>query len=492
MFESALLDHKLDRKTYAREEPELRTHLLQAQLDLVERRGAAIVVLVTGLDGAGKGAVIHRLLEWLDPRYVQVEAYGEPDEAERLRPRMWRYWRDLPPRGRIGVVFGSWYTEPLRDRLAGRSGRGRFERALASIRRFEDMLTSEGTLLLKFVLLVTAQEQKKRLKAAADATGGVSRALEEWAEAGNRKAVWPILEEAVRRTSTGNAPWIVVPSDDPDYRDLTFGRTLLAALQRLLAEPVAEDPKPTQAPATIPNVDRRTVMDELDLDRSLSDTAYKARLKAAQVRLLALCCSEAFRGRALVAAFEGHDAAGKGGAIRRVAYALDPRNYRIHPIAAPNDEEKARPYLWRFWRRVPKQGGVAIFDRSWYGRVLVERVEGLASEGEWLRAYDEINDFEEELVRDGIIVVKFWLAISKEEQLRRFEAREGLDYKRYKITPEDWRNRDKWDAYQLATGDMIDRTSTPTAPWKLIAAEDKRWARVKVLETLCRRVEDAL
>ena len=172
MFSSALLEHKLTRETYERQEPDLRTQLLRAQLELLERRGSAVLILVTGMDGAGKGEVIHRLLEWLDPRHVQVEAYGDPDEAERLRPRMWRYWRDLPQRGRIGVVFGSWYSDPLRDRLAGRYGRGRFERELAAIRRFEDMLTSEGILLLKLFLVVTADVQRKRLKAFADTRAG--------------------------------------------------------------------------------------------------------------------------------------------------------------------------------------------------------------------------------------------------------------------------------------------------------------------------------
>ena len=491
MFDSALLDHKLDKETYRREEPVLRTELLKAQLKLVASQRYSAVILVTGLDGAGKGALIHRLLEWLDPRHVRVEAYGDPEEAELARPPMWRYWRDLPPKGRISVVFGSWYSEPLRDRLMNEIGPGRFERRLATINRFEDMLASEGTLLLKFLLVLSAKEQKKRLERLAKATDGASRVLEEWSDLRHRKAVRPITEETLQRTSTEHAPWIVLPSDDPDYRDLTFGRTVLEALKQRNAQkrqPAAAVP----VPATIPNVDRRSLIDELDLGLALDKKAYKKRCEAAQIRLFQLSNSKAFRKHALVVAFEGHDAAGKGGAIRRVAFALDPRQYRIHPIAAPTDEEKARPYLWRFWRRIPPLGHVAIFDRTWYGRVLVERVEGFATEDEWLRAFGEINDFEEELTRSGVIVAKFWLTISAEEQLRRFQAREVIEYKQYKITDEDWRNRSKWDAYRLAISDMIDRTSTPQAPWTLIEAEDKRWARVKVLETLCERLEAAL
>jgi polyphosphate kinase 2 (PPK2 family) len=282
----------------------------------------------------------------------------------------------------------------------------------------------------------------------------------------------------------------VLPSDDASYRDLSFGRTVLNALRERLDAPAAA-PRPA-APAVIPNLDGRTVLAALDMAHALEPAEYKAQLAVEQDRLAALTDGKAFRRRAVVAVFEGNDAAGKGGSIRRATAALDPRRFRVHPVAAPTDEEKARPYLWRFWRHVPRQGHVAVFDRSWYGRVLVERVEGFASPAEWLRAYGEINDFEQELAQAGIVVVKFWLAISKDEQLRRFQEREHVEFKRFKITPEDWRNREKWGEYEEAVNDMIDRTSTACAPWTLVEAQDKRWARVKVLRTLCDRIEAAL
>ena len=194
----------------------------------------------------------------------------------------------------------------------------------------------------------------------------------------------------------------------------------------------------------------------------------------------------------MIAVFEGSDAAGKGGAIRRITGALDARHYRIIPVAAPTEEERAQPYLWRFWRHIPAAGGVTIFDRSWYGRVLVERVEKYCAEADWMRAYAEINDFEEQLVKNNTILVKFWLTISKDEQLRRFQEREKVGFKRFKITEEDWRNREKWDEYELAVCDMVDRTSTEIAPWSLIEANDKNFARIKVLKTLCQRIESAL
>ena len=353
MFESALIEHKLAKEEYDREE---------AQLKQVEQKSFSVVIVVTGMDGAGKSEVIHRLMEWLDPRHVRVAAYGPPDDGERSRPRMWRYWRDLPPRGDISVVFGSWYSDPLRDRLVGASGKGRFERELAAINRFEEMLSDEGTVLLKFLLVVSPEEQKRRLKALAKRTGGASWALEEWAEVKARRQSGPIAEELVRRTSTARAPWTVLPSDDPEYRDLTFGRLVLARLEQRLAEPAAVA---TPSTVAIPNVDNRNLLDTLDLTSSLAKPDYKQRLKEAQSRLLSLCESPQFKDRALVVAFEGHDAAGKGGAIRRVAMALDPRSYRTYPVAAPTDEEKSRPDLWRFWRHVPRMGHISIFDVSW-------------------------------------------------------------------------------------------------------------------------------
>jgi polyphosphate:AMP phosphotransferase len=490
MFDSAIRQHKLDKEAFAAEEPKLREALIEAQLDLAERKELAAILLITGLDGAGKGEVIQRLYEWLDPRHLRSNAYDLPTEEERLRPRMWRYWRDLPPKGEIGVVFSSWYNDPLVERVRGDIDDATFERRLNAIERFERMLADEGVLLMKFLLMVSRKEQKRRLAAAARDAGESRHVLEEWGGVNRRGQAMPIAARVVERTSSAHAPWIVIPSDDPEYRDLTFGRTIAQALRARLDAPAPA--RAPSAPALIPNLDDRTVLDSLDLSLKLDAAEYKRKLDKWQDRLALLTDDRRFRDIAVVAAFEGADAAGKGGTIRRVTAALDPRRFRVHPIAAPTDEEKARPYLWRFWRRLPRKGHVAVFDRTWYGRVLVERVEGLAGEAEWLRAYGEINQFEEELTESGIVLAKFYLTTSKEEQLRRFEARAGSPLKRFKITEEDWRNRDKWDAYAQAVSDMIDRTSTPSAPWALVEAEDKRWARVKVLKTLCRRIEAAL
>lgn len=239
------------------------------------------------------------------------------------------------------------------------------------------------------------------------------------------------------------------------------------------------------------SIDDRSLLGALDMTLRLDKADYQEQLITEQARLAGLLRDKRMRRHALVAVFEGNDAAGKGGAIRRVAAALDPRQYRIVPIAAPTEEERAQPYLWRFWRHIPARGKFTIFDRSWYGRVLVERVEGFCSPADWMRAYSEINDFEEQLVDAGVVVVKFWLAIDQQTQLERFEEREQIPFKRYKITEDDWRNRDKWDEYSQAVGDMVDRTSSEIAPWTLVEANDKRWARVKVVRTINQALEAA-
>ncbi len=291
-------------------------------------------------------------------------------------------------------------------------------------------------------------------------------------------------------SNTPWAPWIIIEGEDDRYRSLTTGKILLEAIRQRLSE-AGKQATPVAPPIRV-NIDGRNVLSELHLEHTLSDKEYDEQLAKWQGRLSELVRDPRFKNRSLVCAFEGADAAGKGGAIRRITAAMDARDYQIIPVAAPTEEERAQPYLWRFWRHIPRNGRVAIFDRTWYGRVLVERVEGFCSESAWLRAYTEINDFEHDLGNAGVIVMKFWLQISKEEQLKRFKEREKIEFKRFKITEEDWRNREKWDPYQQAICDMVDRTSTGTAPWTLVEANDKGYARVKILRTICQRLEAEL
>ncbi|WP_374259932.1 polyphosphate:AMP phosphotransferase [Zoogloea sp.] len=493
MFESAELGHTLSKEAYAEIEPQLRTDLLGAQFELLESKACAVVILINGIDGAGRGETVNLLNEWMDPRHIEVHAFDRPTDEERERPFLWRFWRALPAKGKIGVLFGNWYSDPIHDRSQGHIKKAHLDQRLSEFNRFEAMLAAEGVVLVKFWFHLSRQGQKKRLKALEANPDTRWRVREaDWAFYEQYDDYRQVAEHVLRRTSTGVAPWVIVDGSDPQYRAVHVGRILLERLQRRL-EHVRKGFRARQAAAPLlAAADERNLLNALVLNQPMDKKEYDRQLEKLQGRLALAVRSEAFAGRSLVLVFEGMDAAGKGGAIRRVTEALDTRQYHVVPIAAPSDEERAQPYLWRFWRRLPRRGKVAIFDRSWYGRVLVERVEGFCSEADWMRAYAEINDFEDQLVSAGAIVVKFWLSVSDAEQLRRFKARETEAFKRYKITSEDWRNRDKWPLYEPAVCDMIDRTSTENAGWTLVEADNKYYARVKILRALVDKLESAL
>ena len=491
MFESAELGHKIDKETYKKAVPELRAALLDAQYELKEQGKIPVIVLVSGQDGAGKGETINILYEWMDPRYISTLAFSAPTDEERQRPFMWRYWRALPPKGRIGIFAGSWYSSPIHDRIEGTMTQAQMDARIDQINRFEQMLVNEGALILKFWFHLTKEGQKRRLKALEKDPRTAWRVTQwNWDRLKTYDQLQKVAGHVLRMTNTPWAPWIVVEGEDDRYRSLTAGRILLDALRKRLSG--ANHQITPVAPPVPVNLDGRDVITQLDLSKKLNKKDYEEQLAHWQGRLAELVRDPRFKQHSLICVFEGSDAAGKGGSIRRITAALDARDYQIVPIAAPTEEERAQPYLWRFWRHVPRVGRVTIFDRSWYGRVLVERVEGFCSEADWLRAYTEINDFEHDLAEAKAVIVKFWLQISKEEQLRRFKERENIQFKRFKITDEDWRNREKWDAYHVAVCDMVDRTSTGVAPWTLVEAEDKNYARAKVLRTICQRLEAAL
>jgi polyphosphate:AMP phosphotransferase len=492
MFESAEVGHAIDKKTFRAQEEILRSELLLAQTTLREQSKFPVVLLISGVDGAGKGESIAQLYDWLDPRYITTQAFTEPSDEEREHPFMWRYWRALPPKGRIGIFAGSWYSIPVAERIARKLSRGKLDNRLDQINRFESMLVNEGALVLKFWLHLSYDGQVKRLKKLEKDPRTAWRVTKlSWARTKTYDELQDVAGHVLRVSNTAAAPWIIVDGSDDNYRSLRVGRALLDALKARLASDGSE--AQVAPPAPLPTrIDDRNVISELDLSRAIPERKYELELARWQGKLSELSRHKKFAGRSLVLAFEGMDAAGKGGAIRRITAALDPRQFQIVPIAAPTDEERAQPYLWRFWRHIPRQGRVTVFDRSWYGRVLVERIEGFCSEADWLRAYAEINDFEHELVEAGAVVLKFWLQIDKNEQMRRFKEREKIEHKRFKITAEDWRNRKKWNAYQQAAVDMIDRTSTGNAPWIAVEANDKNFARVKILKTICQHLEKAL
>lgn len=522
MFETAELGHTVSKQDYEAAVPELRTALLRLQVDLRDLARFPVIVLIGGVDGAGKGATVNLLHEWLDPRYIHAHAFGPPSDEERERPPFWRFWRVLPPSGTIGVVFGSWYTAPIIDHVYGTSHDGALEEATVRINAFEKALADDGALIIKLWFHLSKKVQKKRLKRLEDDPKQRWRvAKTDWKHFELYDAFRAASEHVLRATSTGEAPWTIVEGADSRYRNLTVGNHLRCELERKL-ERVAqqiEDERRTEArteaalakatetqalrarklkttPIAVPGSVREpaipgrngqplTILSTLDLTMSLDKAEYNDRLEDLQGLFNMLSRKASKRGTSLVVCAEGWDAAGKGGVIRRITAALDARHYRVIPIAAPTDEERGHHYLWRFWRHLSRAGRTTIFDRSWYGRVLVERVEGFATDDEWKRAYKEINDFETQLCDHGIVLVKFWLHISKDEQLRRFEERDATPWKQFKITAEDWRNRERWDDYEIAVNEMVERTSTGHAPWTLLEANDKRHARIKALETLC-------
>ncbi len=492
MFESAEIGHKVDRETYESELPALREALLDAQDELVRKRGFQVVIIISGVDGGGRRESVHLLNEWLDPRHIETHGMGEPTDEEHDRPPMWRFWRVLPPRGKIGIFQGSWYSLPILDRVYGKSRNVDMEEAMEGNVRFEKMLSDEGALILKFWFHLSKPFQKSRLKSLEkDANTRWRVTKRDWEHFGLYDKFRKTSAEALRLTSSAQAPWYIIEGSDERYRGLMLGKIVLEALRLRLSSEHGPSHSIPSLPR-LPRVDNLHILKSLDLNQKLARTEYEKKLEAYQGRLNVLTRDPRFGSISVVAAFEGNDAAGKGGSIRRITSALDARMVQVIPTAAPSDEEKAQPYLWRFWRQIPRRGRLAIFDRSWYGRVLVERVEGYCSEYDWLRAYNEINEFEAQLAHHGIVVLKFWLSISADEQLKLFQVREQTGFKHYKITDDDWRNRERWTDYERAVCDMVDRTSSDLVPWTLVPANDKYHARIHVIKTLCEGIEAGL
>jgi polyphosphate:AMP phosphotransferase len=497
MFETAELNQKIPKAEFRRHEPVLRERLLEAEWRLAQSDMSALV-LFSGVDAAGKGELATLLSSWMDPRRIVTHAYGPPGEEERERPEYWRYWRDLPAHGHLGVFLSAWYERPLLDRVQGRISGARFDEELERIIAFERTLANDGALIVKFWMHLGAKAQKRRLLAlAADPLTAWRVTKRDFKRLKLRENLLAAAERMIMRTSTGRCPWHIVEGLDERYRSLRVGGVLLEALDRGLAEAPTRRAKgdadqPVASPPAVRTPAAPSLLSTLDLSGKMVKLEYERRRPKYEARLNILRRRARERRLSTILVFEGWDASGKGGAIRALTSPLDARDYEVISIAAPTDEERAHHYLWRFWRRISRTGRITVFDRSWYGRVLVERVENLATENEWRRGYVEINEFERQLVEHGVVLVKFWLHISKEEQARRFRERQRTPHKRWKLTGEDWRNREKWDRYEEAVNDMLERTSTRAAPWILVPAEDKLRARLEVLRVTCRRIADAL
>ncbi len=488
MFEAAESGQEIAKEDYKARVAALREALLRAQYALLDDARFPVVIIVGGVDGAGKGETVNLFNEWMDPRHISTYGFGSPTQEEAQRPPMWRFWQALPPKGRSAMLIGSWYTHPIVGGATGTIADAGLAHEIAEIRAFETMLEKEGVVLVKLWFHLSEAAQKKRLEELqADEKTRWRVTDTDWERFKNYQTFRAVSEVVLRATHSLEAPWHIIDGSAPRARALSAGQILLHALQqRLQAKPVqALLPAP---PATTAAAILRT----LDYSLKMKRKEYEEALEIWQGKLNLLTREKGFSEKSLVLVFEGQDAAGKGGAIRRITAALDARQYNVIPVSAPSEEERAQPWLWRFWRRLPRHAHVAIFDRSWYGRVLVERVEKFASAEAWQRAYEEINHFEEQLTESGGIVVKFWLAVTQEEQLKRFREREAVAFKNHKITPDDWRNREHWDDYELAVNDMVARTNTAYAPWTLVPSDDVEYARITVLKTICAAMEKAV
>jgi len=487
----ALGGRRLTKLEYGHELPKLQDRLLDAQFELRKSKARAVAMIVTGIPGAGRSEVVNELLGWLDPKFVAVYGFREPNEVERQRPPLWRYWRVMPPKGRMVILHAGWYADFLAASARGDDRTAAaVRRDVERIRRLEQMLVADGVAVVKVHLHVGPELQQRRIRRLLkDPTTRWRVTAEDQGSVRHYARVERGLEHCLEATEQACAPWKVVDGSDRQHRALEVGRALLAGIEGR----AGRCEKPVLPAAAV--LRRRAARVRLATDHPgerVAEEDYDRRLEELQGRLALLSRRRRFAKHSVVTVFEGMDASGKGGAIRRITAALDARQYRVVPISAPSSEELARPYLWRFWFHLPPRGNYTIFDRSWYGRVLVERVRGLAARRDWQRAYGEINEFERELAEHGVVLAKFWLSVSPGEQVARFTERNRNPLKRFKVDPEDWINREQWHDYQVAARDMIALTDTRHAPWAIVPADDKRHARLEVLGKLCDRIELAL
>ena len=505
MFQTAELGQKISKKEFKRRELPLWENLLGLQQKLRHQGKSPVLIDFAGVRGAGKGTSVNLLNKWMDARWIVTHAYTEPSDEEAERPTFWRFWRHMPPRGQIGIHLSGRYSRPLLDFVHGQTDQVEFTHELDRINAFEKAQADDGAMVLKFWMHISRDVQKKRLELLEnDPLRSWRMSPEDWKHWEMYDKFIEAAERIISYTNTGHAPWEIIEGEDFRYRSLRVGEILQERLERhlmtqdirekYLAELRKEVDKDSEegfdsnGSLSIP----KTIMDGLDLSLKLEKKEYKEKIAHYQARLAHLHQRAAQRKISTTLVFEGPDAGGKGGAIRRITGALDARYYKVYPFAAPTEIENAHHYLWRFWNCVPRAGRMTIFDRSWYGRVLVERIEGFAGDDEWRRAFAEINEFEDQLIEHGVVLAKYWMHISKDEQLRRFEAREETPHKRWKLCDEDWRNREKWEDYALAAHEMIQQTSVQNSPWILVENENKSYGRIKVIRTLCDALEKAV
>lgn len=490
MLEKIDLTKSLKKKEYKKRMAKLESKIAFLQREL-KNLGVPVMIVFEGFGAAGKGTQINRLIQALDPRGFTVYSTDAETKDEKMHPFLWRFWTKTPEKGRIAVFDRSWYRKLLVDRYEKKTSKKEIPIILEEISSFEKQLTDGGTLVMKFFLDISEREQKKRFHKLMEKKATSWRVSDK--ELDRNKHFQDYLEmadEMLTKTDSDYAPWTIVEAEDDRYATVKILSTVAAVFEDRYKKEKESKKKEREVDGRFDKSELNdSVLKKVDLSKKMEEKAYEKRLDELQKKLRLLHGKLYAKRIPVVLAFEGWDAGGKGGAIKRLTNALDPRGYTVNPTSSPNDIERAHHYLWRFWTKMPKDGHIAIFDRTWYGRVMVERIEGFCTTQDWQRAYKEINQMEQQLVNHGAVVLKFWLHIDKEEQARRFQDRQDNPEKSWKITDEDWRNREKWDLYEKAVDEMLVRTSTADAPWIIVEGNDKLYARIKVLETVVNALE---
>lgn len=462
---------------------------LSSQQMMIKERGLPVLVLFEGWGTAGKGSVLGKVIRNIDPRFFKVAAMDVPTQEERRKPFLYRHFVKIPEAGKFMFLDSGWMDEVTAECLEGTLKEKDYKKKIESVRRFERQLTDNGYLVMKFFFHISRKEQKRRIEALRSDKNTSWRVGEKdsWQNRHYDKCL-AVFDRYLNDTNAPADPWYIIDAKSRKWAQLQVLETLVSGIDTALknsamAVPLLQNVFPLEK---IPK------LDEIDLDKAVTQEEYRAELDVLQEKLGHLH-NKLYRKKVpVIIAYEGWDAAGKGGNIKRITEALDPRGFEVHPIASPEPHEKARHYLWRFWNRLPKTGHIAVFDRTWYGRVMVERLEGFCRENDWQRAYNEINEFEKELADWGAVIIKFWVQIDKDTQLARFNERQNTPAKQWKITEEDWRNREKWDLYEGAVNEMLQKTNTTYAPWHILESNDKRYARLKALRIVIESIEKAL
>lgn len=490
MLEKINLKRKMSKKDYEKKFADLSVQVGALQRALRDAQ-IPVIIVFEGFRGTLRGELINKLLSVMDPRGFRVYSASKTTEEQKMQPFFTAFWQQLPTKGAISLYHRAWYfLKNEHDVGDPDEASSWYEIEHEQINSFEKELTEEGYAIVKIFAHISEKKQEKNSKKIDKIYGnGWGNLAPGGVEGIDYKAYYKVYEKMLEETDTVEAPWHIVPLEDMRVGVIAAFNIIIDTFERALQKKKQKKTRTIyfKKDSAVPNI-----LSTFDLTKDISKQDYLVKLKEYQKKLESLQYELYKKKISTIIGFEGWDAGGKGGVIKRFTSALDPLGYAVNPVGPPNDWEKSFHYLWRFWQHIPKVGELAIFDRTWYGRVLVERVEHFAAVDEWRRAYQEINDMEAQWDKQGIIVNKFWLQIDKEEQYKRFEAREKDPNKTWKITPDDWRNRDKWDAYVDAVNEMLYRTDTKAAPWTVIEANSKYYARLKVLETMVARYEKVL